>query len=222
MSAAPATKSATHNAVLRWVRPPQQERTRASLTRILDAAEALLAEKSFDEISIAEITRRGKTSIGGFYRRFADKDRLLHAAHERFCDDARATADEALALEKWAGASLGEILEQVIAFLVEIHREKRGLFRAFLLRGLSDPVVLARTESVFRYIEERLRDLLRQRRDEIAHPDPESAAAFGYRVVVATLDMWIQFEPGTPEFADDRLAAELTRVFTAYLGARSA
>jgi AcrR family transcriptional regulator len=221
MIAATAPKPAPH-ALLRWVRPPQQERTRASLTRILDAAEALLAEKSFDDISIAEVTRLGKTSIGGFYRRFADKDGLLHAAHERFCDDARATADEALSLEKWAGATLLEILEQVTAFLVRIHRERKGLFRAFLLRGLSDAVVRERTESVFLYIEERLRDLLRERRDEISHPDPETAAAFGLRVVIATLDLWVQLEPGTPEFAEDRLAAELTRVFTAYLGARSA
>jgi AcrR family transcriptional regulator len=221
MVAATAAKTAPQ-AVLRWVRPPRQERTRASLTRLLDAAEALLAEKSFDDISIAEVTRLGKTSIGGFYRRFPDKDGLLHAAHERFCDDARATADEALSLEKWAGASLVEILEQVTAFLVEIHREKKGLFRAFLLRGLSDTVVRERTESVFRYIEERLRDLLRERKAEISHPDPETAAAFGLRVVIATLDMWVQLEPRTPEFAPQPLAAELTRVFTSYLGARSA
>jgi AcrR family transcriptional regulator len=211
-----------YQASLRWVRPPQQERTRASLTRLLDAAETLLAHKSFDEVTIAEVTREARTSIGGFYRRFADKDRLLHALHERFCEDARATTDDALDLEKWAGASLGEILGQVTAFLVEIHREKRGLFRAFLLRGLSDLVVRERTDDVFRYIGDALRDLLREHRAEISHPDPDTAARFGLRVVVATLDHWVQLGPTTPEFAPEALTRELTRVFATYLGVRAA
>jgi len=56
--------------VLRWVRPPQQERTRRSLGLMLDAAEALVVEKGFDESAIAEIARRAGGSVGGFYRRF--------------------------------------------------------------------------------------------------------------------------------------------------------
>src|SRR6185295_14612176 len=120
---------------------------------------------------------------------------LLHALHERFCDDSLATTDDALDVEKWAGASLEEILAQVTAFLVEIHREKRGLLRAFLLRGLSDMVVRERTEDVFRYIGDGLRELLREHRTEITHPDPDTAAAFALRVVLATLDHWVQMDP---------------------------
>jgi len=222
MAAATALRTPSPQASLRWVRPPQQERTRASLTRLLDAAETLLGEKSFDEVSIAEVTREARTSIGGFYRRFADKDGLLHALHERFCDDAVATTDDALDAEKWAGASLEEILAQVTAFLVDIHREKRGLLRAFLLRGLSDAVVRERTEDVFRYIGDALRVLLREHRDEISHPDPDTAAAFGLRVVLATLEHWVQLEPTTPEFTPPALTHELTRVFVTYLGVRTA
>jgi AcrR family transcriptional regulator len=222
MAAATAFRTSYPQPSLRWVRPPQQERTRASLTRLLDAAETLLAHKSFDEVPIAEVTREARTSIGGFYRRFRDKDGLLHALHERFCEDARATADDALDTVKWAEASLSDILEQVTAFLVEIHREKRGLFRAFLLRGLSDVLVRERTEEVFRYIGDRLRELLREHHAEISHPDADTAAAFGLRVVLATLDHWVQLDPRTPEFAPQALTRELTRVFATYLGVRTA
>jgi AcrR family transcriptional regulator len=222
MAAATALRTSHPQASLRWVRPPQQERTRASLTRLLDAAETLLEHKSFDDVSIAEVTREARTSIGGFYRRFHDKDGLLHALHERFCEDARATTDDALDAEKWAGASLMDILEQVTAFLVDIHREKRGLFRAFLLRGLSDTVVRERTDEVFRYIGDQLRGLLREHHAEISHPDPDTAAAFGLRVVLATLDHWVQLDPKTPEFTPPKLTDELTRVFATYLGVRTA
>jgi AcrR family transcriptional regulator len=208
-------------AVLRWVRPPHQARTRATLTRLLDAAEELLAEKGFDDIGIADVTRRAHTSVGGFYRRFPDKAGLLQAVHERFCDESRATADEALNPALWAGASLYDIVEKVTTFLVEIYRDRRGLLRAFLSSGLTDRVVHERTESVFQYIAGRLRVLIRERRDEISHPDADIAANFGLRVVAGTLDYWVQHDSGAPELDERRLTVELTRVFTSYLGART-
>jgi len=219
MKAAAAVQT---QAVLAWVRPAHQARTRAALNRLLDAAEELLAEKGFDEMGIVEIARRAGTSVGGFYRRFRDKEGLLHALHERFCEDARATADEALAPAKWAGASLSEILHQVTGFLVQIHREREGLFRAFLLRGVTDVAVRERTEKVFQYIAARLRDLLEQRRDEISHPDLDTAADIALRAVLGSLDLMIQLHPNSLRIDDQRLTEELSRVFTGYLGARFA
>jgi AcrR family transcriptional regulator len=209
-------------AVLAWVRPAHQARTRAALNRLLDAAEELLAEKGFDEMGIVEIARRAGTSVGGFYRRFRDKDGLLHALHERFCEDALATADEALDPTKWAGASLPEILSQVTGFLVQIHRDREGLFRAFLLRGVTDTAVRERTEKVFQHMAERLRELLDGRRDEISHPDLDTAADVALRAVLGSLDLTIQLRPNALHIDEQRLTAELSRVFTSYLGARSA
>jgi AcrR family transcriptional regulator len=217
-----AVTAAQTHAVLAWVRPAHQARTRAALNRLLDAAEELLAEKGFDEMSIVEIARCSGTSVGGFYRRFRDKEGLLHALHERFCEDARATADEALDPAKWAGAGLTEILSQVTGFLVQIHRDREGLFRAFLLRGVTDSAVRERTENIFQHIADRLRGLLEQRRDEISHPDPDTAADIALRAVLGSLDLTIQLRPNALRIDGERLTAELSRIFTSYLGARSA
>ena len=130
---------------------------------------------------------RAGTSVGGFYRRFRDKDGLLHALHERFCDDAIATADEALDLAKWTGSPLTEILSEVTAFLVRIHREREGLFRAFLLRGVNDADVRARTNQVFAHLAWLLRSLLRERHSEMSHVDPDTAAEVGLRAVLGSL-----------------------------------
>jgi len=204
---------------LRWIRPPQQARTRESLGRILDAAEELVAEKGFDDAAIVDIARQAGSSVGGFYRRFRDKDGLLHALHERFCEEARATADDALDRQRWEGAAAAEILPEFTAFLVQIYRERHGLLRAFLLRGISDASVRERTDALFEHLAGRLAALLRERRPEITHPDPELAAAFGLRVVIGTLNQTVQVQPGTLALSDDRLTTELTRVFLAYLGA---
>lgn len=204
--------------LLRWIRPPHQARTRERLTRMLDAAETLVAEKGFDEAGIVEIARRSGSSVGGFYRRFRDKDGLLHALHERFCEEARATADAALDPARWAGATTAEIIAEFTAFLVQIYREREGFFRAFLLRGSSDATVRERTDRLFQYLAERLAVLLRGRRAEIAHPDPKLAATFGLHVVLGALNHAVQSQPSGLRLSDDRMTTELTRVFTAYLG----
>jgi len=185
---------------------------------MLDAAEALVAQKGFDEAAIVEIARRAGSSVGGFYRRFRDKDGLLHALQERFCEEASATADAALDPGRWAGATTAEIIREFIAFLVQIYREREGFLRAFLLRGSSDPTVRERTDRLFQDLSERLATLLRGRRAEIAHHDPQLAATFGLHVVLGTLNHSVQSQPSGLRLSDDRITTELTRVFTAYLG----
>ena len=56
--------------LLRWVRAPQQARSRAALNALLDAAERLVSERGFDETAVTDITDRAHTSVGSFYRRF--------------------------------------------------------------------------------------------------------------------------------------------------------
>ncbi|RMF20961.1 MAG: TetR/AcrR family transcriptional regulator [Deltaproteobacteria bacterium] len=204
-------------AVLRWVRPPQQARTRESLTRLLDAAEDLVSERGFDEASVADITRRARSSVGGFYRRFRDKQGLLHALHERFCEEAQATADEAFDPERWRGADAGLIIDAFVSFLVEIYREKAGLLRAFLVQAALDTSVRERTEALFEYLVTGLSVLLEARREEIGHPDPAMASEFGMRVVLGTMNSTIQLQTRGVGIDDPRFEHELARVFKTYL-----
>lgn len=204
--------------MLQWVRTPQQARTREGLTRLLDAAETLVAAKGFDEAGIAEIARVAGSSVGAFYRRFADKEGLLHALHERFCDEARATADEALDPARWTGAPTDEVAREFTAFIVQVFREREGFFRAIFQRGTSDAVVRQRTDQLFEHLAERLAALLRGRGADITHDDPELAATVGLRVVIGALTHTIQAQPHTLPLSDERLTTELARVFIAYLG----
>ncbi len=205
------------DSILRWVRPPRQARTRASLSRLLDAAEQLVAQRGFEDASIAEIARMAGTSVGGFYRRFRDKQGLLHALHERFCEEAEATADEAFDPARWEGAGAREIVEAFVGFLIEIYREKAGLLRAFLVQAGLDPGVRQRTERLFEYLAAGLRDLLLSRREEIGHPDAATASEFGLRVVLGAMNSTIQLGTRQLGLDDPRLHDELVRVFSSYL-----
>jgi AcrR family transcriptional regulator len=206
---------------LEWVRPPRQARSQDTLERILDAAEALVAEKGFADATVAEVARRAGSSVGAFYARFRDKDGLLYALYERYFEQATATADAALDPARWAGVPIPAILRAVVRFLVEIYRERSGLIRAFVVRNHADGEFRARQARLSHYVNDKLSRLLLARADEIRHPDPPRAAAFGLTLVVSTIESVILFgemRSSALSLDDEELSSELARVFLAYLG----
>jgi AcrR family transcriptional regulator len=205
----------------RWVRPVQQARSQQTLERLLDSAEALLADKGFDEVTVADIAARAGLSVGAIYARFRDKEGILHRLQDRFVAEAHLTAEATLDPERWAGASSEEIAGELIAFLVEIHRERVGVLREMLGRARSDAEVYARRDGLIAHIARLLSALLLARAGTLRHPEPELAVPFALRLVLGVLKDAILY--GTPRAhgipaSDAVLARELTRAFLAYLG----
>jgi AcrR family transcriptional regulator len=208
---------------LHWIRPPRQARTQESLEQMLDAAEQLLADKRFEDVHVAEIASRADTSVAAFYRRFKDKDALLHALHERLCEEAFATADDALASERWAGARIREVLETIVPFLVQVLQGRESLDLAIYQRGLTDAAMRERSNRLTRYVMEGLSRLLLERRDEIGHREPERAVSFALVQMVALLAQ--TYTAGLRDVAlvrmsDDDLTHELIEGCLAYLRVR--
>jgi AcrR family transcriptional regulator len=206
---------------LRWVRPPLQARSQETLERLLDAAEQLVAEKGFEDATIAELVRRAESSVGAFYARFRDKEGLLYALYERYLEQAIATADAALDPLRWAGASIPAIVRTVVPFLVSVYRERAGLIRAFVLRNHVDAEFRARQERLSHHVNAGLSRLLLARAAEIRHPDPARAATFGLGLVVNTIESAVLFgelRSSVLTLSDEELSAELIRAFLAYLG----
>jgi AcrR family transcriptional regulator len=206
---------------LHWVRPPRQARSQDTLDRILDAAEALVAEKGFDDATVAEVVRRAGSSVGSFYNRFRDKDGLLYALYERYHEQATATADAALDPARWEGATIPELLGAVTRFLVSVYREREGLIRAFVLRNHSDAEFRARQERLSHYVNEKLSRLLLARAGEIGHPNPTRAASFGLAMIAGAIESIVLFgelRSSGLVLSDDQLGDELTRAFLTYLG----
>jgi AcrR family transcriptional regulator len=208
-------------AELQWVRTPHQDRSRKTLERLLDTAEALLQERGFDNVSVAEIAQAAGSSVGAFYARFRDKNGLLHHLHERFCEEAMATAQTALDPARWEGAGTEEILTALIGFLERNHRTRSGMFRAFLLVGHGDPRFQERERRLSERVLERLTALLLQRREEIGHPDPPFAIAFGMELVTGVLrDRYVlgAHRQAVLPRAVAGLTPELVRAYCSYLG----
>ncbi len=218
----------THQAVppalrapLQWVKPPRQARSQETLVRILDAAESLVADKGFEDASVAEIVRRAESSVGAFYSRFGDKDTLLHTLYERYYEEATATADAALDPQRWEGAGTVDILGAVIPFLIQTFRDRKGLVRAFMVKGRSDPSFGQREQRLSRYVAGKLSVLLIDRREQISHPDPVLATEFGLHLIFGSLERTVLFDELAQAFShlsDADLAREMMRAFLGYLG----
>ncbi len=207
-----------------WVKPTHQARSQETLERLLDAAEELVSERGFDNATVSEIVRRANSSVGAMYARFSDKDSLLVCLHERFCEQALATADMALDPQRWEGSPIADIITTTVPFLAHTYYHKRGLVRAFIARCVSDDSFAERASRVGREISEKLISLLLARREEIRHPDPMLAIDFGLRLIFDSLDhetMYTNFQRGKIRFTREQLAEELSRAFLSYLGVES-
>jgi AcrR family transcriptional regulator len=208
-------------------RPPQQTRSQETLDRILDAAESVLEEKSFTEATLAEIMERAGVTVGAFYRRFPDKDALLHLLDERFFDELRERGEELLDPTHWRGASASEIIGEFARTAVEVYAAKRGVARSVFLRARVDPVIQASGRQVNAHYIERLRCLLLEpgRRSEITHPNPERAIALGFMMFFGALRETTVFGEVWPEhraLVGDDLGSEMARLYLSYLGVRPA
>jgi len=206
---------------IQWIRPARQPRSRETLERLLDGAEALIADKGFDDVTVADIAARAGVSVGAVYARFRGKQGVLHCLQDRLVEEAHLTTDAALAPDRWVGAHVDEIVGELIAFLVQIHRERRGVLRELTASTRSEPAMIERKERLVVHVAERLSALLLPRAERISHEDPAQAVAFGLRLVLGTLEQAILFGEsgafGIPA-SDEKLAAELTRAFLGYLG----
>src|SRR5262249_14806127 len=144
------------------LRPPQQARSRATLHRFLESAIELLGERRFEEASVAEIARRARSSVGAFYARFDGKEALLAYLNERLFEEVQRLWDESLAPERWQGAGAAEIVEAVVARLVDRRRANLGLLRALSLyaRSHPEPAFTAPARAMNRHVHEKLAELL--------------------------------------------------------------
>lgn len=208
---------------LEWINAPQQERSQKTLERLLDAAEALIREGGLEAVTVPSVVKRAGSSVGSFYARFGDKNALLETLHQRACEQTVVTADRLLDPSLWEGRSLEEIVEGTVAFAVRIFGSRRSVITAFQRALGSESSYAARRANNGVELGKRVLRLFLLHRDQIGHPDPETAIPMVLRMVTATLEQRNAFaaaEVREVDMDDDLLETELGRMVLAYLDVR--
>lgn len=199
---------------------PQQARSREALERILNATEALLNERHFDDLSIQEISQVAQISVGNFYARFRTKKALLEVLHERYERERKEVFTTVM--ESVAESPLKEKIESVICTVVRLFWERRGVLRSFIMIHWRQPKAMSRsTEQRLGRLYEHFRRLLLDSRREISHPAPEVAVDMVVNVTLATCRETLVLRPATlpagRKQPDPSFARELSQMIYGYL-----
>lgn len=203
------------------IKPPVQARSIKTYHRILDAAERLLAGTNFDDLTITEVVREAKTSVGVFYSRFSTKEALLDALYDRHQEQVADAIQSRFDPARWKDTPLPEVIRSHVHTLVELYRGNVGLYRALVLRG--------HLKADWRYGDEQERNKMslkqasaffESRRGEIGHPDPALAGVVALLAVMAALREKILFGHSTASGLEvdlETLEDELAQLYCAYL-----
>jgi AcrR family transcriptional regulator len=116
------------------IRPPQQARSRATWTRVLDAGVDILEHQGHEALTIQSVCERAGVTPPTVYARAPDKQSLLLAIHEHAVD--RFEADLALAP--------GLAPRDAVAAIARSFLDNAPLMRAIIRQASSEPEIYDR------------------------------------------------------------------------------
>jgi AcrR family transcriptional regulator len=209
-----------------WIRPPLQRRSDASLQRILDAAEALMEERSFSDITVGEIAKRARSSVGVFYSRFPDKLALLHHLDERFAEDAEEALAQRFTRDRWQGRPFSEACAEVVEFLFRLHARKRGMLKSVILQVRTNPNErFQQTGKRLAQAIERLADFLLDWRHDIGGSEADRTVRLALMMTISLIRDLVVFSQTTmyenvAGLRPEEAPAVLARMFRSMVEAR--
>ncbi|QRP47854.1 TetR/AcrR family transcriptional regulator [Amycolatopsis sp. FDAARGOS 1241] len=194
-------------------RPPQQARSRASLQKVLAAAEHVLAAGGFDEFTVAAVAERAGVSVGAIYRRFSGKDQLLYAVKDQLLGQLETSVGEAL---RSSAPGLREVVGAFAAALAGTFAHHDRIFPELLDGQRAEG--RERGLQALAAIQQALVDAARPCLDEVRRPDRAPAVRMAARTIIGSC----VHRAATRRFWGDGLswttwAAETTEMALAYL-----
>jgi tRNA-Thr(GGU) m(6)t(6)A37 methyltransferase TsaA len=122
--------SATAGAHIRKRRRPTQERARATVQAVLQAAAELICDHGYAAASTNRIAARAGVSIGSLYQYFSDKEAILARLLEEHYQYVHAVVDQVLPILKDPGVPIADGLHRLFSDLIALHERDPKLARA--------------------------------------------------------------------------------------------
>jgi len=114
-------------------KPPQQSRSRVTVSTILDAAVRVLDQEGADAATTTRIAEVAGVSVGTLYQYFGNRDSILDALQDREFE--RATEFMTRVLSESSGDP-AQIARRVIEGLLELYAACPALHRLLVVEGL--------------------------------------------------------------------------------------
>lgn len=198
-----------------------QGRAQRTLNRILKATEQLLDKMPWEEVSIAEIVRLSRTSVGSFYARFKGKEDLLCALAEQYIEEGRATVEALFSSHDWSDTPLADLIAQMVRIPFEVQSQRKGLRRALVLAATNNPELQRRNAELAEYTIGHILRYVETRRAEIDHPDLSLAIHVAHRAVYSIVEQELVYTAAPPtkrKIEQEVLIEQITEMCIRFLG----
>ena len=192
-------------------KPPQQTRSRVTVSAILDAAVRVLDQEGADAATTTRIAEVAGVSVGTLYQYFGNRDSILDALQDREFE--RATEFMTRVLAEPSGTP-AQIARRVIEGLLELYTACPALHRLLVVEGLR-VTPTARVQAFDMRMVSAIRVFLASSGLPIRRMNHDVAAFVIFHSVRATMLARLLWEPAG--LGDGALVDEVTDLVVSYL-----
>jgi AcrR family transcriptional regulator len=186
----------------------RQKRGQVTYDALIETAFALLDEKEFDEISIAELAQKAGYSVGAFYARFHSKDELFDAMVQQHVQNRRKTRRR-----QFEETNDARLLHELLDETVRYYWGRRRFWRAALIRSITEPAFWTPMRMLSHEFADALLGRLRARAGRALTATEDANARFAVQLAFGLINNTILNRPG-PFFLEQNLFIEnLVRAF---------
>ncbi|HEY6556944.1 MAG TPA: TetR/AcrR family transcriptional regulator [Polyangiaceae bacterium] len=196
---------------------PQQARSKATVTAVLDATIRILDREGPDAATTTRVAEVAGISIGTLYQYFSHRDAILDALQDREFERAMELMERVLGDAGTAGPA-SDVAREVIRGLLALYAEAPALHRVLALEGLR-VTPAHRVHAFDMRVIAVVRSFLSASSLPIRRKNLDAAAFVVFQSVRASMLARMLEQP--PGVDDDTLAEELTDMVLRYLVADS-
>jgi AcrR family transcriptional regulator len=191
---------------------PKQERSQATVTRILDTAGQVLSEHGYEGCTTGRIADEAGLSKGSIYQYFSDKDAILQRLATRLVDEI--LADVGKVIDANLGDDLWTAGEVLLAAGFDAIDARRDVLRSLLVDAGID--LIADTDDLYMRAHDIARTYFAANADGLRRDIDVDAITFV--LIGAGRSMMVSYAAQTTDLTRERLITALTTIATATMG----
>ncbi|MFZ1992009.1 MAG: TetR/AcrR family transcriptional regulator [Alphaproteobacteria bacterium] len=186
----------------------RQKRSQVTYDKLIEAAFALLQDREWEALPVAEIAERAGYSVGAFYARFKNKDEFHRALVARYA------ANRLAAVEKqFATIADDQLLHEYFREITARLWLNRSFWRASLFRSIQEPNFWQPFRQIAQIVSDNFIARASRRIGRSLTPAEEMDIRFAVQVANGVINNVMINRPGPVDIDDPEFVERIERAF---------